>query len=204
MTPEQLREARALLIEAYEYGQFADDFDQPLAKPLRVAIRHLAEFQKLQATEREPVAWRFEFKAGEYGFCAQKDAAANADLLTSENHAIPLYAAPPDLAAKVAELESENAALRSLANNAITTLKAERDELSAQNAQLREALENHQGNYKLTKSEAAVVEAALEANNSADWLRKHDAEVLRGAAGKCLGMMKRDLLAMAAELEQKA
>lgn len=29
----------AFLLEAWDYGQFADDFDQPLAKPVRAAIR---------------------------------------------------------------------------------------------------------------------------------------------------------------------
>lgn len=31
----------ALLFEAFDYGQFADDFDRPLAKPLRKAIRDM-------------------------------------------------------------------------------------------------------------------------------------------------------------------
>lgn len=31
----------ALLFEAFDYGQFADDFDQPLAKPIRRAIREM-------------------------------------------------------------------------------------------------------------------------------------------------------------------
>lgn len=38
-----LREDQELLIEAWNYGQFADDFDQPQAKPVRAAIRRFCE-----------------------------------------------------------------------------------------------------------------------------------------------------------------
>jgi NTP pyrophosphatase (non-canonical NTP hydrolase) len=33
----------SILREAHDYGQFADDFDQPLAKPLRSAIRKMLD-----------------------------------------------------------------------------------------------------------------------------------------------------------------
>lgn len=34
---------KALLVEAWKYGQFSDDFNWSLAKPLRAAIRRLCE-----------------------------------------------------------------------------------------------------------------------------------------------------------------
>lgn len=34
---------RALLVEAWNFGQFADDFDQSQAKPIRAALRRLCE-----------------------------------------------------------------------------------------------------------------------------------------------------------------
>lgn len=36
-----------MLFEAYDYGQFADDFDQPLAKPIRAAIRGMLSRQRV-------------------------------------------------------------------------------------------------------------------------------------------------------------
>jgi len=36
----------SLLLEAHDYGQFADDFDQPLAKPIRKAIREMLNAEK--------------------------------------------------------------------------------------------------------------------------------------------------------------
>lgn len=36
-------EAVAILLEAYDFGQFSDDFDQPLARPVRQAIRSLLD-----------------------------------------------------------------------------------------------------------------------------------------------------------------
>lgn len=36
---EALSVVPALLFEAFDYGQFADDFNQPLAKPIRLALR---------------------------------------------------------------------------------------------------------------------------------------------------------------------
>ena len=42
------------LFEAYDYGQFADDFDQPLALPIRSAIRQLLD--KLRITQNSPPA----------------------------------------------------------------------------------------------------------------------------------------------------
>lgn len=36
---EVLSVVPALLFEAFDYGQFADDFNQPLAKPVRLAVR---------------------------------------------------------------------------------------------------------------------------------------------------------------------
>ena len=38
-----LREDQELLVEAWNYGQFADDFNQPQAKPVRAAIRRFCE-----------------------------------------------------------------------------------------------------------------------------------------------------------------
>lgn len=40
---ELLAAVPPLLYEAYDYGQFADDFDQPLAKPIRKAIRGMLD-----------------------------------------------------------------------------------------------------------------------------------------------------------------
>lgn len=45
----------------------------------------------------EPVAWRFELKAGEYSFLENKYATEKNVSLSPANHAIPLYAAPPEL-----------------------------------------------------------------------------------------------------------
>lgn len=39
LVPEHI----ALLCEAYDFGQFAHDFDQPLAKPIRAALRQLMD-----------------------------------------------------------------------------------------------------------------------------------------------------------------
>lgn len=38
-----------LLREAHDFGQFADDFDQPLAKPIRAAIREIIENSRADA-----------------------------------------------------------------------------------------------------------------------------------------------------------
>ena len=41
----------ALLMEAYDFGQFAQDFDQPLATPIRAAICKLLDDLKAQSTK---------------------------------------------------------------------------------------------------------------------------------------------------------
>lgn len=47
------KEGMDLLLEAYRFGQFADDFDQPLAKPIRAALRsHLDKLHAPVADER--------------------------------------------------------------------------------------------------------------------------------------------------------
>jgi hypothetical protein len=48
-----IEKAKALVMEAYDFGQFSDDFDQPLAKPVRKAVRIIAD--QLQR-QREAVA----------------------------------------------------------------------------------------------------------------------------------------------------
>lgn len=42
-TGRPFNEDQILIIEAWKYGQFSDNFDYPLAKPLRAAIRRLAK-----------------------------------------------------------------------------------------------------------------------------------------------------------------
>lgn len=45
-----------LLYEAHDYGQFADDFNQPLAKPIRKAIRDMLDAVP-QLPQREGWQW---------------------------------------------------------------------------------------------------------------------------------------------------
>jgi len=40
---EMMRKHSALLVEAYNFGQFADDFNQPQARTIRKAIRETCE-----------------------------------------------------------------------------------------------------------------------------------------------------------------
>jgi acyl-CoA thioesterase len=54
--PTDIESAKELIREAYDFGQFADDFEQPQAKPVRAAIRILAaELQRQREREGEAV-----------------------------------------------------------------------------------------------------------------------------------------------------
>lgn len=66
---EKLRKHSALLVEAYNFGQFADDFNQPQAHTIRKAIRETCEALAFPTDSKqvlsdwidsvlgEPVAW---------------------------------------------------------------------------------------------------------------------------------------------------
>lgn len=61
--------AWAILQEAFDHGQFADDFDKPLAKPLRKAIRELLSAAPAQPEQPIDTDGVFpEWKPGNYEF----------------------------------------------------------------------------------------------------------------------------------------
>ena len=82
--------------------------------------------------------------------------------------------------------------------------------LAEQNAKMREALENHSGNYKLTRAECASINAILSLPDLATpALNKIKAEAYREAAMHCskhgsrtADEVSEDLFANADELEQ--
>ena len=113
ITPEQLRDLQAGIRKVLTHHGLTKAGDGVIEGDL------IAEFQKLQA-EQEPVAWHYL----QQGFWHYTDEKRDWYDGVNVEEVVPLYAAPPDLAAKVAKLEAETGALRSLANNAITTLEA--------------------------------------------------------------------------------
>ncbi|WP_208450548.1 hypothetical protein [Burkholderia contaminans] len=61
---------RALLVEASKFGQFADDFDQPQAKPIRAALRRLCAALDNATIRPEPrTAGEAVFRFGDDGVC---------------------------------------------------------------------------------------------------------------------------------------
>ena len=112
---------------------------------------------------------------------------------------------------RIAKLEADRDNLAQKLHEACQSDAAEdRDHLAAQNAMLREALKettphllargmrvlNTYGCADITYEEARAqikrakaYEALALSNNSADWLRKHDARVLRTAITACLGWL---------------
>lgn len=132
------------------------------------------EFQKLQATEQEPVAWR----------CW--DMQEERWRITTENKRLPagepLYAAPLDLTKRIAELEAglKHAGQVVLPSYIETEkgLLADRDQLATQVTMLREALSLYTyGDNELDG--LSLYEAGTKAltATSDDWLKRHDAEV---------------------------
>jgi hypothetical protein len=132
--------------------------------------------------EQEPVGYQQIFNAIAAATSVAASLGINISVKAFTESIGPLYAAPPDLTKRIAELEAETAALRSLANNAITTLKAERDELAAQNQAMREALETVI-KYPCPSEHTFEVKQALTLPDLASSiLRKRDAQVLDNAA----------------------
>ena len=94
----------------------------------------------LRGLDAEPVAWAISYdgktpyKLADYGDCPLLDAEVNRCGGTACK--MPLYTTPPDAAARIAELEQQNAALRAdntaLQNNVVIPLRSELDALRNQ------------------------------------------------------------------------
>jgi len=60
-----------LLFEAYDYGNFSDDFDQPLAKPIRAAIRDLLKAAHTQQGQNKMTDCNHYWEASNYDYYGQ-------------------------------------------------------------------------------------------------------------------------------------
>lgn len=93
---EKLSKHSNLLVEAYNFGQFADDFNQPQARNVREALRETCEALAIQTNSKQILAEWLDKVLGEPELHAYKNtgqyAVINAD--ASDSRVIALFKKP--------------------------------------------------------------------------------------------------------------